>query len=71
VPKKSTAPRKPRKRKSTSVLALSITVGIFLGIGMGALMNNLLVVILITLSAGAAIGYYIDKKNGISYRRRT
>ena len=69
--KKSTAPRKTPKRKSTSVLALSITVGIFLGIGLGALMNALLVVIIITLTASAAIGYYIDKKNGISYRRKT
>jgi len=71
VPKKPTVSRKAPKRKSTSVLALSITVGIFLGIGLGALMNALLVVILITLTASAGIGYYIDKKNGISYRRKS
>ena len=68
--KKSTIARKTPKRKSTSVLPLSITVGIFLGIGLGALMDALLLVIIITLTASAAIGYYIDKKNGISYRRK-
>ena len=68
--KKSTIARKTPKRKSTSVLPLSITVGIFLGIGLGALMDALLLVIIIMLTASAAIGYYIDKKNGISYRRK-
>jgi len=65
------APR--RKRKSgipaTSVMPLCLTAGFFLGFGLGALMQELLLVIGLGMAAGAAIGYLIDRRNGIPYTR--
>ena len=46
------------------------TVGFFIGLGLGALMNNLLLVMFIVVALGCLIGYQIDKKNGITYGRR-
>lgn len=63
--------KKPRKRKSTSVIAMCITGGLFLGLGMGALMNNLLPVLLVCVVVSAGIGYYIDKKNRIAYTQKS
>lgn len=62
--------RKTRKGKPTSVLAMCATVGFFIGLGLGALMNNLLVVMFVVVALGCLIGYQIDKKNGITYGRR-
>lgn len=65
--------KKPVKRgrriKATSVIALCITAGFFLGIGLGALMNNILLVTVLGVLAGAGAGYYVDKRNGIAYTR--
>ncbi|MDP1930715.1 MAG: hypothetical protein Q8L60_04585 [Gammaproteobacteria bacterium] len=62
--------RKTRKNKPTSVLAMCATVGFFIGVGLGALMNNLLLVMFIVVAISCAVGYQIDKKNGITYGRR-
>jgi hypothetical protein len=51
-------------------MALCATAGFFLGFGLGALMNNLLPITILGLMAGAATGYYFDKKNNIPYTRR-
>jgi uncharacterized membrane protein YfcA len=59
-----------RKVKAGSVMALCMTAGFFLGFGLGALMDRLLLVMLFGLVAGAAAGYYFDKKNGVSYTQR-
>lgn len=66
------APRRKRKQTvpATSVLPLCLTAGFFLGFGLGALMQNLLPVILIGLAIGGAVGYVIDRRNGIRYTRR-
>ncbi|MDO9478374.1 MAG: hypothetical protein Q7L07_16815 [Pseudohongiella sp.] len=56
-----------KKLKATSFMAMCISCGLFLGFGLGAMLNNVLLVTLIGLLSGAAIGYYIDKKNGIAY----
>jgi uncharacterized membrane protein len=56
-----------KKLKATSFMAMCISCGLFLGFGLGAMLNNVLIVTLIGLLSGAAIGYYIDKKNGIAY----
>ncbi len=63
--------KKLKKRKSTSIIAMCITGGVFLGLGMGALMNNLLPVMLVCIVASAGLGYYIDKKNGIAYTKKS
>ena len=61
-------PAKAKTRlKATSFMAMCISCGVFLGFGMGALLSNVLMLTLIGLIAGAAAGYYIDKRNGIAY----
>lgn len=66
--------KKPIKRgpkiKATSVMALCMTAGFFLGIGLGALMSNVLIITVLGIAAGAGAGYYVDKRNGIAYTRR-
>lgn len=59
-----------RKVKPVSVMALCATAGFFLGFGLGALINNLLLITALGLLAGAGAGYYFDKKNNIPYTRR-
>jgi len=64
-------PAKPnRKVKAASIMALCMTAGFFLGFGLGALMDRLLPVMLLGVITGAAVGYYFDKKNGVSYTQR-
>jgi hypothetical protein len=46
------------------------TVGLFIGIGLGALMGEFVLVMLIGVAAGSALGFQLDRKNGISYGRR-
>ena len=48
-------------------MAICISCGVFLGFGLGAMLNNVLMLTLMGLVAGAAGGYYIDKRNGIAY----
>lgn len=48
-------------------MAMCMSCGVFLGFGLGALLSNVLILTLIGLVAGAAAGYYIDKRNGIAY----
>lgn len=69
-----TARKKPvktsRKVKPVSVMALCATAGFFLGFGLGALMDNVLLITVLGLMAGGATGYYFDSKNNIPYTRR-
>lgn len=69
-----TARKKPvktsRKAKPVSVMALCATAGFFLGFGLGALMNSVLLITALGLLAGSATGYYFDRKNNIPYTRR-
>lgn len=69
-----TARKKPtktsRKVKPVSVMALCATAGLFLGFGLGALMDNLLLITALGLLAGVATGYYFDTRNNIPYTRR-
>jgi len=51
-------------------MALCATAGFFLGFGLGALMNNVLLITALGLLAGGATGYYFDRKNNIPYTRR-
>ncbi|MGM0634154.1 MAG: hypothetical protein ACQETO_13420 [Pseudomonadota bacterium] len=64
-------PRRKRKQQvaPTSVMPLCLTAGFFLGFGLGALMQELLLVTGIGMAAGAALGYLIDRRNGIRYTR--
>lgn len=62
--------RQRRKIQPTSILPMSLPTGFFLGVGLGALMNNMLPVILIGVIVGGGLGYYLDKRNGIPYTRR-
>jgi len=68
-PRKKTA-RQRRKIKPTSMLPMSLTAGFFLGVGLGALMNSILLVIVLGLVAGGAFGYIVDQRNGVPYTRR-
>lgn len=61
--------RRSKKLKPTSVLPMCATVGFFIGIGLGALMGEFLLVMLIGVVIGSAAGFAIDKKNGITYGR--
>jgi len=63
-------PAKRTKLKYSELLPMSTTVGFFLGIGLGALMNNVWLVTGIGVLIGAAVGYYIDRKNNAPYTRR-
>ena len=56
-----------KKLKATSFMAMCISCGLFLGFGLGAMLNNVLIVTFVGLLLGTAVGYYIDKKNGIAY----
>lgn len=69
-PKKN-AKRQRRNIKPTSIMPMSLTAGFFLGVGLGALMNSMLVVVVVGVIAGGAFGYYIDRRNGIPYTRRS
>jgi len=62
--------KKTKKVKATSVLPMAATGGFFIGIGLGALMGNALLVMAIGVAIGCVIGYSIDKKNGVTYGRR-
>lgn len=70
--RKNHAPRRKRKQQlpATSVMPLCITAGFFLGFGLGAIARELLPLIGVGLLAGAAVGYLIDRRNGIAYTRR-
>ena len=63
--------KKTKKVKATSVLPMAATGGFFIGLGLGALMGNALPVMAIGVAVGCAIGYAIDKKNGVTYGRRS
>ncbi len=68
------ANRTPRRKRSktepTSLLPMCLTIGFFLGLGLGPLMDAVLVVIVLGMVAGAAVGYLIDRRNGVRYTRR-
>jgi uncharacterized membrane protein YfcA len=64
------AQKTSRKLKATSFMAICVTCGLFLGFGLGAMLNNVLVSTVTGLLLGTAAGYYIDRKNGIAYTRR-
>ncbi len=61
--------KRARKIKHTRVIEMCVTAGFFLGIGLGAMMNNLLPVLVLSLLVSAGIGYYIDRKHGIDYTK--
>jgi len=59
------------KRKSAgSLLPMSMTAGLFLGFGLGALLNSALLVTAAGILLGAIIGYRVDKNNKIPYTQR-
>jgi F0F1-type ATP synthase assembly protein I len=43
--------------------------GVFIGLGLGALMDNVPLVMLVCVLIGVGAGYAIDKKNGVTYGR--
>lgn len=59
-----------RKKKTSSVMPLCLSGGLFLGFDLGAIMDQLLLVTLLTLLASAALAWRIDKKAGVAYTRR-
>lgn len=61
--------RKSKKVKATSLLPMCAAGGIFIGLGLGALMDNVLLVMLVCVVIGAGAGYAIDRKNGVTYGR--
>lgn len=63
--------KKSKKVKATTVLPMAATGGFFIGLGLGALMGNALLVMAIGVAIGCALGYGIDKKNGVTYGRRS
>jgi len=67
---RKTRTKKKKKLKYSNLLPMCTTIGLFLGIGLGALMNNVLVVTGIGIVLGAGIGYHIDRRNGADYTRR-
>lgn len=61
--------RQRRKVQAASILPMTLPAGFFLGVGLGALMNNMLLVTLLGVIIGGGFGYYVDKRNGIPYTR--
>lgn len=49
-----------QKTAEQGTYALCITIGIILGIGLGAIMNNLLILTLAGAVVGAAVAYYFN-----------
>ena len=64
------AQKSNRTLKATSFMAICITCGVFLGFGLGAMLNNVVLLTVLGLALGGIAGYYIDSKNGIAYTRR-
>ncbi len=62
--------KKAKKIKASSVLPIALTGGAFIGLVLGALMGQALLVTAIGLAVGAGIGYRIDRNNGVSYGRK-
>lgn len=62
--------RKSKKVKATSLLPMCAAGGVFIGLGLGALMDNVLLVMLVCVLIGTGVGYAIDRKNGITYGRQ-
>jgi hypothetical protein len=61
--------RKSKKVKATSLLPMCAAGGVFIGLGLGAIMDNVLLVMLVCVLIGAGTGYAIDRKNGVTYGR--
>ena len=61
--------RKSKKVKATSLLPMCAAGGVFIGLGLGALMDILALVLVICALIGAGVGYAIDRKNGVTYGR--
>ena len=61
--------RKSKKVKATSLLPMCAAGGVFIGLGLGALMDNVLLVMLVCVVIGLGAGYAIDKNNGVTYGR--
>jgi len=61
--------RKSKKVKATSLLPMCAAGGVFIGLGLGALMGNVWLVMVVCVLIGTAAGYAIDKKNGVTYGR--
>jgi F0F1-type ATP synthase assembly protein I len=61
--------RKSKKVKATSLLPMCAAGGVFIGLGLGALMDNVPLVMLVCVLIGVGAGYAIDKKNGVTYGR--
>lgn len=54
---------KKMKKKSAEqgTYALCITIGLIIGVGFGALADNLLILTVTGAAAGAAIAYYVNR----------
>lgn len=63
--------RKAKKVKATSILPMAAAGGLFIGLGLGALMGAALVATVVGVVAGCALGYSIDRRNGVSYGRKS
>ncbi|NKB31508.1 MAG: hypothetical protein GKR91_00200 [Pseudomonadales bacterium] len=50
--------KKSKKQAERGTWALCITAGLIIGIGLGAILDNLLLTVLIGAALGAAAGYY-------------
>ncbi|MDT8428940.1 MAG: hypothetical protein RQ757_09255 [Pseudomonadales bacterium] len=59
-----------RKKKASSVMPLCLSGGLFLGFGLGVIMEQPLLVTLLALIASAVLAWRIDKKAGVAYTRR-
>ncbi|MDO8909168.1 MAG: hypothetical protein Q7W55_11815 [Pseudohongiella sp.] len=64
------AQKTSRKLKATSFMPMCVTCGLFLGFGLGAMLNSVLLVTALGLLLGTSAGYFIDSRNGIAYTRR-
>lgn len=62
--------RRAKKVKATSILPMAAAGGFLIGLGLGALMGSALAATLVGVVAGCALGYTIDRRNGISYGRK-
>lgn len=55
-----------KKTAERGTYALCITAGLIFGVGLGATLNNLILITGLGIAAGAAVGYYFNhqKKSG-------
>ncbi len=61
--------RKSKKQAQQGTIALCITVGLIVGIGLGPIMGNVLVTAILGILVGGGVGYYFSHRRSRRHHR--